>query len=83
MNRAKGLIGIEVFDDPAAAAEFNPPRCCDCRRMLTLNEEKFYEYRCEGCEGRWHYRVRAWRCGAKDEELDMLFSVPSYDVVKH
>lgn len=48
--------------------------CRDCGKVLTMTEEHYYEYRCEGCEAAWTARLQAWRLGVNDPELDKLFS---------
>lgn len=49
--------------------------CSDCLCLLTDEEEEFYEYRCEVCEGLWHERVQDWKSGKPDRELDTYFNI--------
>jgi hypothetical protein len=46
------------------------PRCRDCDRYLNATEEHYYEYRCEDCEKLEMARLKAWKEGAEDLELD-------------
>lgn len=50
--------------------------CVDCGAILTDEERKYYEYRCERCERQWCDRMQAWMDGAEDAELDACFDVP-------
>lgn len=50
--------------------------CQDCGAVLTADEARHYEYRCEACEKQWHDRTCAWREGAEDPEMDALYSAP-------
>lgn len=50
--------------------------CIDCGAILTDEERHYYGSRCEGCECADDERVRAWRHGADDPELDAIYSEP-------
>ena len=50
--------------------------CISCLRKLMEAEKKFYEYRCEECERKEWMRVKTWREGRPDAELDGLFATP-------
>lgn len=41
------------YTDPDWGVTENPARCADCGRVLTPEERKYYEFRCEKCERRW------------------------------
>lgn len=49
------------------------PVCLMCLKPLSAEERKYYEYRCEPCEGKAWARLQRWKAGAKDAELDALF----------
>lgn len=50
--------------------------CASCGAVLTDEEREFYGRYCEGCEREWCDRIEAWRHGAKDAELDLLYDAP-------
>lgn len=50
--------------------------CSGCGNALTDNERHYYIHRCETCERKHWERIRAWREGAEDKELDRMFGVP-------
>jgi hypothetical protein len=50
--------------------------CRECRLVLTDNEIKYYEDRCEDCERDWLERIEDWRHGGEDKGLDELYSAP-------
>lgn len=56
-----------------AAPVDDEPVCAHCGAVLTLEEERYYEYRCEKCERAWHERIQAWKAGADDPKLDKLY----------
>lgn len=49
--------------------------CMDCLSELTIEERRYYMYRCESCERKEHGRIVKWRNGVKDKELDKKFSI--------
>lgn len=46
------------------------PICVACFKTLTAEEQHYYEYRCETCEGKWHARLRKWLEGEADWDID-------------
>ena len=54
--------------------------CADCGKTLTDEERHYYEFRCEACERAEHERVKAWRHGADDPELDKLYDGPKLSI---
>lgn len=48
--------------------------CDDCGMILTDEERQYYAGRCENCERAWHERIKSWRAGGEDAELDGLYS---------
>ena len=44
-----------------------------CGATLTLVERRHYDGRCEHCALDWDERVRAWRFGCDDPDLDAHF----------
>ena len=47
-----------------------------CGAMLTAEERHYYGVACEKCEREWSERMRAYRRGVVDPELDAMFSCP-------
>ncbi len=54
--------------------------CCECASILTDDEIKYYDQRCEQCEKEWHEELIAWRQGGENEKFDKQFSLP-YKVI--
>lgn len=48
--------------------------CIDCDELLTAEEQKYYEFRCEICERLLMTRLKNWREGKADTELDTMFN---------
>jgi len=51
------------------------PTCDNCGAVLTTEEHKYYERRCEKCEKAWHERIEEYRNGNDDPELDRRYGV--------
>lgn len=51
-------------------------QCIDCGSPLTIDEEYYLEYRCSECEFKFNERIRVWRNGADDKELDEMYGTP-------
>ena len=50
-----------------------PQLCTDCKQVLTEEEIKYYEARCEKCESEWTEEMYQWRHGEENKELDKLY----------
>lgn len=53
-----------------------PQLCTDCKQVLTEEEIKYYETRCEKCESEWAEEIHQWRHGEENKELDKLYEKP-------
>ncbi|MDQ8050712.1 hypothetical protein [Luteibacter sp.] len=50
------------------------PVCNCCLKPLSADEMEFLGFRCEACEQDVNDRVEAWRAGASDPELDLIYN---------
>ena len=50
--------------------------CCECFQVLTDEEIKYYENLCEICTKEQHERIKSWKAGEEDKELDAKYGLP-------
>ena len=62
------LIGRDMKDKDL------PKTCCECRQVLTSEEEYYYSEKCEKCGKEYQERLLNWLNGKDDKLLDDKFS---------
>ena len=48
--------------------------CVDCSDALSAAEIRYYGERCETCEGVLYERIKRWKAGGRDWQLDRIFA---------